>query len=154
MDMHTAYLSIGSNMGDREDNLRRAIEILQDNDNIEVTKCANIYETEPVGYDDQPYFLNTCLELKTTLDPYALLKVCQKIENDLHRVRIIRNGPRTIDLDILLYDDLISYDPILTLPHPRMYERAFVLCPLKDITDYTGKIPEDKTVKLVDKPYI
>ncbi|SMC53013.1 2-amino-4-hydroxy-6-hydroxymethyldihydropteridinediphosphokinase [Oscillospiraceae bacterium] len=154
MDMHTAYLSIGSNMGDREENLRSAIDLLNADEAIEVTKCANIYETEPVGYDDQPYFLNTCLELKTSLDPYSLLKVCQKIENDLHRVRIIRNGPRTIDLDILLYDDLISYDPILTIPHPRMYERAFVLYPLKDITDYSGKIPEDKSVKLVDEPYI
>ena len=152
--MHTAYLSIGSNMGDREENLRSAIDLLNADEAIEVTKCANIYETEPVGYDDQPYFLNTCLELKTSLDPYSLLKVCQKIENDLHRVRIIRNGPRTIDLDILLYDDLISYDPILTIPHPRMYERAFVLYPLKDITDYSGKIPEDKSVKLVDEPYI
>lgn len=154
MGMHTAYLSIGSNMGDREENLRSAIDLLNADEAIEVTKCANIYETEPVGYDDQPYFLNTCLELKTSLDPYSLLKVCQKIENDLHRVRIIRNGPRTIDLDILLYDDLISYDPILTIPHPRMYERAFVLYPLKDITDYSGKIPEDKSVKLVDEPYI
>lgn len=154
MDIHTAYLSIGSNMGDREDNLRKAIKILQDNDDIKVTGCANIYETEPVGYDDQPYFLNTCLELKTTLDPYSLLKVCQKIESDLHRVRLIKNGPRTIDLDILLYDDLISDDPILTIPHPRMYERAFVLYPLKDIMDYEGKIPEDKSVKLIDKPYI
>ena len=141
-------------MGDREENLRSAIDLLNADEAIEVTKCANIYETEPVGYDDQPYFLNTCLELKTSLDPYSLLKVCQKIENDLHRVRIIRNGPRTIDLDILLYDDLISYDPILTIPHPRMYERAFVLYPLKDITDYSGKIPEDKSVKLVDEPYI
>ena len=154
MDMHTAYLSIGSNMGEREENPRSAIDLLNADEAIEVTKCANIYETEPVGYDDQPYFLNTCLELKTSLDPYSLLKVCQKIENDLHRVRIIRNGPRTIDLDILLYDDLISYDPILTIPHPRMYERAFVLYPLKDITDYSGKIPEDKSVKLVDEPYI
>lgn len=154
MAEHTAYLSLGSNMGDREDNLRKAIELLSGNENITVSKCANIYETEPVGYDDQPYFLNTCLEVKTTIDPYSLLKVCQKIENDLHRVRIIRNGPRTIDLDILLYDDMISDDPILTLPHPRMFERAFVLCPLKDITEYTGTIPEDKSVRPVDKPYI
>ena len=146
--MHKAYLSIGSNIGDRLDNLTKACKILGENEEIQVLQISPVYETEPVGYDDQPYFLNIAVEIETTLDEYDLLDFLHDVENNLHRVKTIRFGPRTIDLDILLYDDLVSDDPILTIPHPRMYERAFVLMPLSDIMELGDDvvIPEDKSV--------
>ena len=133
---HTAYLSLGSNMGDRDQNLMSAIVLLNENDKIDVISYSNVYETEPVGYSDQDDFLNICLKIETDLDAYELLKVVADIELRLHRVRLFANAPRTLDIDILLFDDMVSDDPKLTIPHPRMYQRAFVLYPLKDISDY------------------
>ena len=154
MTKQTAYLSLGSNMGDRDENLIRAIVLLNETNGIDVTACSDVYETEPVGYSDQDFFLNLCLKIETTLDAYELLKVVSSIELKLHRVRLFANGPRTMDIDILLFDDMVSDDPKLTIPHPRMYERAFVLCPLKDIMEYDGPIPEDKSVRRYRGPYI
>lgn len=145
-EKHFAVLSLGSNIGEREDNLRQAVIRLRDSGHAESLRCASLYETEPVGYDDQPYFLNTCVSFYTDLAPYALLDLCHEIENDLHRVRTIKNGPRTIDLDILLYDDLHISEENLIIPHPRMYQRAFVLCPLKELVNTDAKIPDDKSV--------
>lgn len=130
-----AYLGIGGNIGDRKANIEGAIEILRSSDSIEVTKVSSLYETEPVGYEDQDWFMNVVVEIKTTLSPYELLKYCQNIENELKRVRLIRWGPRTIDVDVLLYEGYESDAEDLTVPHPRMTERAFVMVPLYEIND-------------------
>lgn len=143
---HFTVLSLGSNLGDREENLKSAVISLRGSGHAEDLRCASLYETEPVGYDDQPYFLNTCVSFYTDLPPYELLDLCHEIENGLRRVRTIKNGPRTIDLDILLYDDLHINDEKLTIPHPRMYQRAFVLYPLKELVGSDAPIPEDKSV--------
>jgi 2-amino-4-hydroxy-6-hydroxymethyldihydropteridine diphosphokinase len=128
-----AYIALGSNIGNREDNLNKAIEMLRQNEEIEVTKISSYINTAPVGFTDQPDFLNAVVEIKTTLCPHKLLEICSGIEKNLKRERIIHWGPRTIDLDILLYEDLILNDEDLIIPHPRMHEREFVLTPLKEI---------------------
>ena len=131
--MRTAYISLGSNQGDRLALLREAVRLLDETDGIKVTRISPVYETDPVGYRDQPAFLNIVVEVETSLEPHALLAACQSIENKLGRVRTIRWGPRTIDLDIILIDDLEIGDDTLTIPHPRAKERAFVLVPLAEI---------------------
>lgn len=130
-----AYLGIGGNIGDRKANIEGAIEILRSSDSIEVTKVSSLYETEPVGYEDQDWFMNVVVEIETTLSPYELLEYCQNIENELKRVRLIRWGPRTIDVDVLLYEGYESDAEDLTVPHPRMTERAFVMVPLYEINN-------------------
>lgn len=131
--MVKAYLGLGSNMGDRAHQLQQAIQIIDRFQHIDVTSVSPIYETEPVGYTDQPQFLNLCIEIETTLKPQELLKRCLETEQALHRVRKIRWGPRTLDVDILLYGNEIIEEYNLIIPHPRMVERAFVLIPLNDI---------------------
>jgi 2-amino-4-hydroxy-6-hydroxymethyldihydropteridine diphosphokinase len=121
------YLSLGSNIGDREANLRAAIERLP------VLRVSPVYETEPVDYTDQPWFLNQVAEIETDLPPRDLLKLTSRIEHDLGRVRAVPKGPRTIDIDILLYGDLGLKTPDLQIPHPRMADRRFVLAPLADL---------------------
>ena len=140
--MSEAYLSLGSNMGDRIDNLSRAVALLdRPSEGVEVEQVSPVFETAPVGYKDQDDFLNICVKIKTDLEPLALLSLCQKIEETLHRVRTIRWGPRTIDVDILTYDDLEINTQRLTIPHPRMYERGFVQVPLLFMHGYS-EIPE------------
>lgn len=129
----TAYIGLGSNIGDREATLNRAVELLGKIEGIEVTAVSSFYNTAPFGYVEQPDFLNAAAEIKTALSPDGLLQVCMMIEKELKRERIIRWGPRTIDLDILLYDDSIINEEHLTVPHPRMHERDFVLKPLNEI---------------------
>lgn len=131
--MVQAYLGLGSNIGDRKQQLLKAIDLIGNIKGIKVTKQSSIYETAPIGYTDQPNFLNLCLEIETELSPQQLLKHCLDIEQQLHRVREIRWGPRTLDIDILLYSDDIIETNNLSVPHPRMQERAFVLIPLNDI---------------------
>lgn len=128
-----AYLGLGSNIGDREVQLEEAIRILDTYEGVQVTQKSPIYETEPVGYVDQPQFLNQCVEIQTNLKPHDLLQVCLNTEQQLYRVRDIRWGPRTLDVDILLYGNQIIEEENLIVPHPRMLERAFVLIPLNDI---------------------
>lgn len=131
--MNLSYLSLGSNMGDRFEMLRQAVAQLVEHPAVTVTRISSLYETDPVGYTDQEPFLNMVVQLETELTALALLDVCQKIEQNLNRKRLVRWGPRTIDLDILLYNqDWIETDR-LTVPHPRMNERAFVLIPLLEI---------------------
>ena len=125
--MKTVYLSLGSNIGDREANLRAAVERLG------VARQSPIYETEPVDYVHQRWFLNLVVELETELFPRQLLARTQKIERELGRVRGIPKGPRTIDIDILLYGSAIVKTPALEIPHPRMAARRFVLAPLADL---------------------
>lgn len=147
--MTRAYLGLGSNIGDTRYNLDKAVELLNNHKDIEVRKVSSYYETAPVGYTDQEWFLNIVIEIGTGLDPYELLKVCNNVEAELKRERIIRWGPRTIDVDVLLYDGFISVDPELTVPHPRMTERAFVILPLMEINDKINIA--DKDIKSIAK---
>ncbi|AXV43195.1 2-amino-4-hydroxy-6-hydroxymethyldihydropteridine diphosphokinase [Staphylococcus warneri] len=145
--MVKAYLGLGSNMGDRAHQLQQAIQIIDRFQHIDVTSVSPIYETEPVGYTDQPQFLNLCIEIETTLKPQELLKRCLETEQALHRVRKIRWGPRTLDVDILLYGNEIIEEDNLIIPHPRMVERAFVLIPLNDIA---SKHIEPRSQRLIE----
>ncbi|MHB1483612.1 MAG: 2-amino-4-hydroxy-6-hydroxymethyldihydropteridine diphosphokinase [Saccharofermentanales bacterium] len=131
--VETAYIGLGSNMGDRISQLANALSLLKMTAGVKVVKVSPFYETKPVGYADQPYFLNCAAEIQATLSPFELLQVCQSIEKKLKRVRKIRWGPRTVDLDILFYGDKVIDDEILKIPHPRIQERGFVLKPLMDI---------------------
>ena len=125
-------MGLGSNLGNRELNIKNAVELLKKN-GVKVEKISTINETEPAGGIPQGKFLNAVLKSQTDLAPQDLLKFTQSIEKKLGRVKTIKNGPRTIDIDILLYDRLIFSTPDLTIPHPRMFERDFVLIPLKEI---------------------
>lgn len=131
--MNIAYLSIGSNIGDRLYHLTEAVRALHSHDSIIVTSVSSIYETAPVGFTDQADFLNMAVCIETGLAAQGLLEVCQKIEQGLGRIRDIRWGPRTADLDILLYNNDDIETENLVVPHPRMFERAFVLIPLLEI---------------------
>ncbi len=125
------YLALGTNLGDRSASLGNAVERLRDA--VVVTRMSSVYETEPAYLLDQPRFLNMALRGETALDPHALLAFLKRIERDLGRTAGPRYGPRAIDLDILLYDRLVIATADLTIPHPRMAERPFVLAPLVEI---------------------
>ncbi len=129
--MATAYIGLGANLGDRAATLREAMRRLGELGTI--TAVSRLYETEPVGFREQPSFLNAVIALETTLSPTAVFQGLLAIERELGLVRSFRNAPRTIDLDVLLMDDLVMDTPELILPHPRMHERAFVLAPLAEI---------------------
>ena len=132
MDMdHTVYLAFGSNIGNRLANLKQAVASLSPQ--LEVKKKSRVYETPPWGYEDQPLFLNMAVMAKTYLEPEPLLKHLKRLEVALGRQETFRNGPRLIDIDILFYDALVLQTPTLTIPHPRLHERGFVLAPLMDI---------------------
>ena len=131
--MNEAFLSIGTNIGEREKNLQDAVRLLMAQDEVKIVAISSIYETAAVGYTEQADFLNIAVAIETTLSAEALLSVCQGIENDLGRVREFRWGPRIIDLDILLYNTENIETESLIVPHPRMFERAFVLVPLQEI---------------------
>ncbi|WP_440115135.1 2-amino-4-hydroxy-6-hydroxymethyldihydropteridine diphosphokinase [Paenibacillus sp. QZ-Y1] len=128
-----AYIALGANLGDREQTLLEALTLLEVHPHISVLRCSALYETEPVGYVDQPAFLNMAATVQTMLTPEQLLTELLDIENRLGRVRDIRWGPRTVDLDLLWMDGEMRDTELLQLPHPRMGERAFVLVPLSDI---------------------
>ncbi len=126
------YLSLGSNLGDREANLAQARELLKSTEN-QILKASSIYETEPVDCKEGNFFLNQVLYVVTLLKPEQLLNRLHKIESEMGRERTEKNAPRTIDLDILLFDDHVIAEPELQIPHPRMHERRFVLEPLNEI---------------------
>jgi len=130
--LKTVYLSLGSNIGDREGNLRDAIKRLAAPD-LRVLRVSAVYETEPMEVTDQPWFLNLVVEAETTLFPVQLLSRIAKIERAMGRVRTRANGPRTLDIDILLYGNAVVRTRDLQIPHPRMAERRFVLAPLADL---------------------
>ena len=142
-DEKLVLLSIGSNMGDREANIAFAEERLEECGQIRSLKKASLYETDPVGYTDQPDFLNTCVSFLTTLGPEELLDLTSGIENDCKRVRTIRWGPRTLDIDIIFYGDEKIDTPRLTVPHPRWQERAFVIIPAKELMELDVPVPDD-----------
>lgn len=123
-----AFLSLGSNLGDRRALLRDAVDSLPD-----VVAVSPVYETAPVGGPDQDNFLNLVVQLETSLDPHQLLGVCHRIESSAERVREVRWGPRTLDIDIIWMDGVSMDEERLTIPHPRWKERRFVLAPLRDL---------------------
>jgi 2-amino-4-hydroxy-6-hydroxymethyldihydropteridine diphosphokinase len=129
--MVQAFIGLGSNLGQREDFIERAIATLAQTPGIVVCRRSSLYETEPVGVPDQPWFVNAVVEIETDLSPRELLGVCKQIERSLGRRA--RFGPREIDLDILLYDAIIVNEPELQIPHARLHQRRFVLVPLAEI---------------------
>ena len=138
--MSAAFLSLGSNLGDRMGNLKKALSLLSSHSSITVTNVSSVYETDPVGYSAQDDFLNLVCRIETDLSPLSLLLYTQTIEQILHREKTIRFGPRTIDVDILTYDQAVINTDELIIPHPRMGERAFVQIPLHEILE--GKLPK------------
>jgi len=132
----TVYLSVGSNIGDKKKNIDMAVEKLNSIKEINVTKVSSIIETEPWGYENQDTFLNGAIEIKTILSPSELMRELLNIELEMKRERLIKWGPRIIDLDIILFDDLITIDEFVVIPHPRMEEREFVLKPLSEIAPF------------------
>jgi 2-amino-4-hydroxy-6-hydroxymethyldihydropteridine diphosphokinase len=128
---HIIFLALGTNLGERLQNLRAAINAF--GPQIRVLEESRVYETEPWGYADQPAFLNMVVRAETDLSPRDLLDRIKELESSLGRIPNFRNGPRLIDLDILFYDDLILNTPGLVIPHPRLQERAFVAVPLADV---------------------
>lgn len=129
--MAKLYLALGSNIGDRAENLKAAITAIKPE--VVATKCSPVYETPPWGYDDQPQFLNQVIEAETDLLPKDLLAHLKETEKLLGREKTFKNGPRVIDLDIIFYNDLVVNSPPLVIPHAHMQERAFVLVPLAAI---------------------
>ena len=143
---HTAYIALGSNMGDREKYLDDAARAMDSIRGCTVKKISHFIETPPYGVTDQADFLNGCLELRTLLTPGELLEELHRIEQDAGRERILRWGPRTLDLDIIFYDDLVSEEDTLCIPHVDMHRRKFVLEPLCEIAPYKRHPVYGKTV--------
>ncbi len=133
MAMQIAYLALGANIGYTRENLRKAIKLLDEHEGIRVTKISSLYLTKPMGFQDQPDFLNAVIAVETVLSPQKLLEACLDIEKKIGRRRTIKWGPRVIDIDVLLYNNIKLDEKDLKIPHPLMLERAFVLVPLSEI---------------------
>ena len=146
-NINTAYIGLGSNLGNRQEHLQDALSRLGKLPTIEVAQVSSLYETDPIGVTDQPEFLNAVAEIRTSLTALELLDVLLNLENTLGRVRTIRWGPRVIDLDLLLYGQQQIDLPTLTVPHPRLHERAFVLVPLVEIAPQVVLPGQGKTVR-------
>lgn len=131
--MSTAYIALGANLGDPAATVDAAFKAISALPQTRLVACSALYRTAPVGITEQPEFINAAARVETSLAPEALLDALLAIEQQFGRVRKLRNGPRTLDLDVLLYDDLVLDTPRLTLPHPRLHLRAFVLYPLADV---------------------
>jgi 2-amino-4-hydroxy-6-hydroxymethyldihydropteridine diphosphokinase len=142
--MSKAYLGVGTNIGDCVENLKNVITALDLLPLTKVTQISKIYKTTPVGYDDQDDFLNMVVEVDTELTAENLLGACLGIEAGLGRVRTIKNGPRIVDIDLLLYEEQTFNSKTLILPHPRMFEREFVLRPLLDINFDNSFVDREK----------
>ncbi|MFN4326468.1 MAG: 2-amino-4-hydroxy-6-hydroxymethyldihydropteridine diphosphokinase [Azonexus sp.] len=143
--MNTAYVALGANLGDPAATVKAAFAALANLPESRVAQCSSLYRTAPLGLTEQPEFVNAVAALETTLTPEAVLDALLDIEHRFGRIRTERNGPRTLDLDLLLYNDLFVDVPRLTLPHPRLHLRAFVLYPLAEIAPDL-KIPGRGTV--------
>ncbi len=141
----TAYIGLGSNMGDRTGSCRRALELLGSAGRV--IAVSSLYCTEPVGYKEQDEFINAAAALETDLAPHDLLRACREIENRLGRIRVIRWGPRALDLDILLYGGSVVNTPDLVIPHPRLNLRGFVLVPLCEIAPRVVHPVLNKTIE-------
>jgi len=141
----TAYLGLGSNLGDRKQNLAQALELMSQR--VVMERLSSIYETEPVGYQQQPLFLNAVCCIFTELSPEQLLGLAKEIEAKLGRIPSFTNAPRPIDIDILFYDDTVIKSHDLTVPHPRLAERGFVIVPLAEIAPELVHPESGKTVR-------
>lgn len=130
-----AVIGIGTNIGDRAENIRTAVEALDLLPDVKVLRCASIYETDPWGYTEQQSFYNTVVEVETNKTPEMLLGACLGIEADMGRIREFKNGPRVIDLDLLVVENYNNDSPHITVPHQLIGERDFVLVPLKELYD-------------------
>lgn len=143
--MSRAVLSVGSNIGDRMGHLQGALDALAER--VDVIAISGIFETSPVGGPEQDDFLNAVIIVETTLAPHELLELCQQVEADRDRVREVRWGPRTLDVDIIAMDGTVLDDSALTLPHPRAHERAFVCVPWLDV-DADAALPQGRVADL------
>lgn len=128
--MQNVYIGLGSNLGCREKNVRRAVALLDASENFSALETSPLYETQPIGFGSQPWFLNAALKAETGLEPRSLFQLCKRIERRLGRKPSSRNIPRIIDLDLLLFGDCILEEGNLVLPHPKLHTRRFVLEPL------------------------
>ena len=149
--MTRVYLGIGTNLGDRLEYLQGAVDGLRSAPMLDVVAVSSVYETAPIGGPEQGVYLNAVVAVETSLEPKELLGITQRLEHEAHRVRIERWGPRTLDVDVLLFGATRSDEPDLILPHPRMRERAFVLIPLAEIApaiieEMSFDIPVDQAV--------
>ncbi len=142
---HNVYLALGTNLGDRQANLREAVKALSPS--VRVRAESRIYETPAWGVEDQPAFLNMAVRAETELRPAALLTYVTRLEKQMGRTPGIRWGPRLIDIDILLYDDMVLETPELVIPHPRLHERAFVLVPLAELAPDLVHPVRGKTIR-------
>jgi 2-amino-4-hydroxy-6-hydroxymethyldihydropteridine diphosphokinase len=149
VNKHVAYLSLGTNLGNRLDNLKHVLESLKEF--CQVVACSSVYETDPWGYEDQPIFYNQVVKIETILEPIQLLRVIKKIELEMGRIPTFLYGPRLIDIDILLYDELVMNSPELMIPHPQMKSRAFVLSPLEEIAPDLVLPGEEVDVKTLSR---
>jgi 2-amino-4-hydroxy-6-hydroxymethyldihydropteridine diphosphokinase len=148
--MKIAYLALGTNMGERERNLEAALELLAARD-LRIRRISSVYETAPIDTNDPRWFLNLAIETETDLFPMQLLWRIGKIEHSLGRVRTVINGPRTIDIDILLYGRAVIHSPALEVPHPRMTQRRFVLAPLAELApDLRHPVARKTILELLD----
>lgn len=148
---HTAYIALGSNMGDKEAYLNGAVKALDETEDIRVELVSDFIVTEPYGVTNQEEFLNGCLKIRTLLTPYELLERLHTIEQAANRVRVLRWGPRTLDLDILFYDDLVLEEELLTIPHKDMQNRDFVLRPMKQIAPWLRHPVLNKTIEEMEE---
>lgn len=147
--MNTTYIGFGSNIGDRLSFIRHALHLLSQTDGITIKEISSLYETEPVGNEDQSLFLNGAVELDTYLSPQKLLRKLKEIETDVGRQHRTRWGPREIDLDLLIYGKMCLQTPELIIPHPEMYNRRFVLTPLAEIAPNLLHPTLKKTIQLL-----
>jgi 2-amino-4-hydroxy-6-hydroxymethyldihydropteridine diphosphokinase len=138
-----AYLALGSNLGDRAAYLQGAVDALVASEGVTVRAVSNVYETDPVGGPEQGRYLNAVVAIETPLEPRELLAVAQAIESEARRVRGVRWGPRTLDVDVLLVGDARVDEPDLVVPHQRMWERGFVLAPLHDVAPDLVAVPTE-----------
>ena len=147
--MNECYLGLGSNLGDRLATLQEAVDLLGVEPGIELVRCSRVWETDPVGGPAQPDFLNVVVQARFDVAPLDLLAACLRVEAALGRVRDVRWGPRTVDIDVLLVEGDAIDEPELTVPHPRMHDRAFVLMPLLEL-DPELRLPDGR--RLVELP--
>ena len=144
---HKVLIGIGSNLGSPQENCKKAISLLYELESISILKQSSLYQSEPIGKKNQPWFVNAAIEIQTTLNPESLLKTLLNIEQQMGRTRSEKWGPRVIDLDILDYEGRMINSKSLTLPHPEMLNRRFVLEPLSEISGFTIHPVKKKSIK-------